>query len=125
MHEKALAKKAAIVARARAQKPAERRTRNIPAAVERAVWTRDGGRCAVVDGKGRRCSATAFLEFHHVNNWARGAQHDASEIELRCRSHNQYQAVLDDGAEFFAARRRDRPSRAKEPQRPWGRATLM
>jgi hypothetical protein len=119
LHEKTLAKKAAIVGKPRAQKPAEKRTRDVPAAVQRTVWTRDGGRCAFVDGKGRRCSATAFLEFHHVNNWARGAKHDASEIELRCSSHNQYQAVLDYGAEFIAARRQGRPSRAEEPRRPW------
>ena len=109
-----LAKKAGIVAKPRAAKRPEKRTRNIPAAVERAVWTRDGGRCAFVDGNGRRCAATAFVEFHHVNNWARGAEHDPAEIELRCRAHNQYQAVLDYGAELIAARRRSRPSRARE-----------
>ena len=80
LHEKTLAKKAAIVAKPRAAKRPERRTRNIPAAVERTVWTRDGGRCAFVDRKGRRCSATAFLEFHHVNNWARGAKHRYATI---------------------------------------------
>jgi len=89
LHEKTLAKKAAIVEKPRAAKRPERRTRDIPAAVERAVWTRDGGQSAFVDRKGRRCSATAFLEFHHVRNWARGAEHDESEIELRCRAHNQ------------------------------------
>jgi hypothetical protein len=116
LHAKTLARKAAIVEKPRAAKRPERRTRDIPAAVERAVWTRDGGQCAFVDRKGRRCSATAFLEFHHVRNWARGAEHDESEIELRCRAHNQHQAMLDYGAEFIEARR-SRASRAREPQR--------
>ncbi len=100
LHEKTLAKKAALVARPRASKPAQKRTRHIPAAVERAVWMRDQGRCAFVDGKGRRCSATAWLEFHHLANWGRGAEHTIDQIELRCRAHNQYQAELDYGADF-------------------------
>ncbi len=105
LHSKTLARKAAVTERPRRGKPAEKRTRHIPAPVKRTVWKRDGGRCAFVDGKGRRCSATSGLEFHHIRNWARGAEHAASEIELRCRAHNQYQAVLDYGADFMACRR--------------------
>ena len=40
-------------------------SRYIPAAVRRAVWTRDGGRCAFVGAEGR-CAERGFLEFHHV-----------------------------------------------------------
>ena len=40
-------------------------SRNIPAAVRRAVWRRDDGRCAFVGAAGRCCEA-GFLEFHHV-----------------------------------------------------------
>jgi hypothetical protein len=36
------------------------------------------------------------------------------EIELRCRAHNQYQAVLDDGAELMA-RCRGSSTTAREP----------
>jgi 5-methylcytosine-specific restriction endonuclease McrA len=116
--ERTLAKKAAVTARPReAAAPAER-TRHIPAAVRRAVWQRDNGQCAFVDGEGRRCSSTRSLEFHHVNNYGRGAEHDRAEIELRCRAHNQYQAVLDYGAAFMAAKKQ-RSSRAEEPRRPW------
>lgn len=110
-----LARKAKLTTRPRAVPPPTKRTRHIPAAVERAVWTRDGGQCAFVDAKGRRCSSTRFLEYHHVNNWARGAAHEVSEIELRCRAHNQYQAVLDYGAELIAARRRSRSRQAGAP----------
>jgi 5-methylcytosine-specific restriction endonuclease McrA len=113
--ERTLARKTGATERPRAQKPPANRTRHIPAAVRRQVWQRDGGQCAFVDGEGRRCSSTRFLEFHHVKNWARGAKHEVGQIELRCRGHNQYQAVLDYGADFIARRRG-----AEEPRRPYG-----
>ena len=114
-----LARKAALTDRPRDAATSEERTRHIPAAVRRAVWQRDKGQCAFVDGRGRRCSSTRSLEFHHVNNWGRGAEHDPSEVELRCRSHNQYQAVLDYGAAFMAAKKAAAPSRAGQPRRQW------
>ena len=105
--ERTLARKSGLSKKPRARKPSQRRTRHIPARVKRAVWRRDGARCAFVDGTGRRCSATRALELHHIDNWGRGAPHDPERIELRCRAHNQYQAVLDYGADFIAARRGD------------------
>jgi hypothetical protein len=114
LHERTLARKAAVTKRPRRAKSTTKRTRHIPAAVKRTVWTRDGARCAFVDGKGRRCSATGGLQFHHIKNWARGAEHAADEIELRCHAHNQYQAVLDYGAELMA-RRRGGSASAREP----------
>lgn len=119
--EKSLARKAAVTKRPRQEAPAEltaERSRYIPAAIRRAVWKRDGGRCAHVDAKGRRCSATRFLEFHHVHNWARGAEHDEAEIQIRCRAHNQYQARLDYGAAFMESRRNR--TGASEPRQRWG-----
>ena len=120
--ERTLAKKVGVTDRPRAAKdPVEpaSRTRHIPAAVRRAVWKRDQGRCAHVDGRGRRCASTRFLQFHHLDNWGRGANHSIERIELRCRAHNQYQAVLDYGAAFIAAKKASPPSRAQEPKRPW------
>ena len=63
----------AETARPRASKPNAERSRHIPAAVRRAVWRRDGGRCAFVGGEGR-CRETAFLEFHHVEPYAAGGE---------------------------------------------------
>jgi hypothetical protein len=48
-------------------------SRHIPAEVTRAVWLRDGGRCAFVSHEGRRCTERGFLEFHHVAPTARVA----------------------------------------------------
>ena len=67
--------------------------RHIPAAVRRAVWQRDEGRCAFV-GRTGQCRETAFLEFHHVAPYAAGGAATADNIQLRCRAHNQYEAHL-------------------------------
>jgi hypothetical protein len=84
---------------------AQKATRSIPAALRRAVWQRDCGRCCYVDVRGRRCNATSDVEFHHKTPFARGGCHDADNVELRCSSHNQYQADLDFGRPFMDARR--------------------
>ena len=68
------------------------RGRHIPAAVKREVQARDGGRCAFVGPHGR-CSETGFLEYHHVLPYARGGAPDTTNIELRCRAHNAYEAM--------------------------------
>jgi hypothetical protein len=81
------------------------RTRTIPAALRRAVWQRDCGRCRYIDGRGRRCNATSNVEFHHKHPFAKGGRHDADNVELRCTAHNQYQADLDFGRDFMDARR--------------------
>jgi hypothetical protein len=116
--ERTLAKKAAVTHRPREGATPEERTRHIPAAVRRAVWQRDKGQCAFIDNAGRQCSSTRSLEFHHVENYGRGADHDPTKVELRCRAHNQYQAVLDYGAAFMAAKK-SASSRAEEPRRRW------
>jgi len=67
--------------------------RHIPAAVRRAVWQRDEGRCGFV-GRTGRCHETAFLEFHHVAPYAAGGAGTADNIQLRCRAHNQCEARL-------------------------------
>jgi hypothetical protein len=57
-------------------------TRHIPAAIKRAVWKRDDGRCAFRTGN-RRCTETSFLEFHHVEPYATGGPATVGNIELR------------------------------------------
>ncbi len=69
-------------------------SRHIPAEVKRAVWIRDGGRCAFVSNKGRRCTEQGFLEFHHVAPHGAGGEPTADNIQLQCRAHNGYEAEL-------------------------------
>jgi hypothetical protein len=72
--------------------------------VKRQVFTRDNGQCTFRDDCGRRCASRFFIEFHHRQNFARGGTNDVSNLELRCRAHNAYQAELDSGAISWSAR---------------------
>ena len=65
-----------------------RGSRHVPAAVRRAVWIRDGGRCAFVAENGRHCTERGFIEFHHTAPYAAGGEATVDSIELRCRAHN-------------------------------------
>jgi len=67
------------------------RSRHIPADVRRAVWRRDGGRCAFIGTSGR-CTATTLLEFHHVLPYADQGMTNLDNLSLRCRAHNGYEA---------------------------------
>jgi hypothetical protein len=78
--------------RPRAAVPSVARGRHVPAAVRRAVWKRDEGRCAFVGADGRRCDATAFLELHHLVPFADGGQSTVENLVLHCKSHNGYEA---------------------------------
>jgi hypothetical protein len=83
-------------AKAHRPRPAAAKTaigRHVPAAVKRAVWTRDDGRCAFV-GPHDRCTETAFLELHHVMPFAAGGAATTENLQLRCRSHNAHEAEL-------------------------------
>jgi hypothetical protein len=76
------------------------RARYIAAAVKRAVWVRDVGRCAFVGTSGHRCNERRFLEFHHLDPYALGGEASVDQIALRCRSHNDYEGRL-----YFGKRR--------------------
>jgi hypothetical protein len=69
-------------------------SRHIPREVQRAVWKRDAGQCAFVATTGRRCTESAFLEFHHVQAYAKRGPATVENISLRCWRHNQYEAEL-------------------------------
>jgi hypothetical protein len=84
-------RKTATAARPRPSRATKSGSRHIPATVKRAVWKRDGGRCAF-KGRQGRCNETGFLEYHHVVPFAAGGEATVPNIELRCRSHNSYEA---------------------------------
>jgi hypothetical protein len=93
-------------------------SRHVPAEVRRAVWLRDLGRCAFVGTDGRRCAERAFVEFHHLKPWATGGESSVSNIQLRCRRHNDYEArVFFERTEMAAAagRRNGAPKAALQP----------
>jgi 5-methylcytosine-specific restriction endonuclease McrA len=80
----------------------EKSSRHIPADVRRNVCERDGNCCAYVSPDGKRCGSTWQLEFHHVNPFALGGRATMDNVSLRCRRHNQYEALLDFGAEHMS-----------------------
>jgi 5-methylcytosine-specific restriction endonuclease McrA len=71
--------------------------RSIPAAVRRAVRQRDGDRCAFVGRNGRRCTATANLQFHHRHPHGLGGDRSPANIALFCRIHNAHESEADYG----------------------------
>jgi hypothetical protein len=91
--------KLAVTARPRTAREPARQSRHIPASVKRDVWRRDAGRCAFVGTQGR-CNETGFLEFHHVQPFADGGETIVSNLELRCRAHNAYEAERHFGSLF-------------------------
>jgi len=67
--------------------------RYIPARVKRAVWQRDGGRCAWRFDDGTVCGSRDWLEYDHVKPFARGGRSDSPRnIRLLCRLHNRVAA---------------------------------
>ena len=101
-----------------------KRPRHIPAHVRRAVRARDGDRCTYVDEHGKRCAEHKFLEFDHIETVSRGGDATISNLRLRCRAHNQYEADRTYGAGFMRHKRSqtsavrlsaDRPPRAPGP----------
>jgi hypothetical protein len=69
-------------------------SRDLPRHVQRAICARDGDQCAFVSRDGHRCTERTFLEFHHIQPYAKGGLATVENISLRCRRHNQYEAEL-------------------------------
>jgi hypothetical protein len=89
------------------------RGRHVPAPVRRAVFERDEGRCTYADGSGRRCAETHLLEVHHVKPFARGGEHTAQNLTLRCRAHNALAAEEEFGRELIEV------ARGASDHEPW------
>jgi hypothetical protein len=76
--------------------------RYVPAAVKRAVWERDQGRCTWPMGDGAMCGATHRLEFDHDLEVALGGKPTIGNIRLLCKSHNLMKAEQHLGRTFMA-----------------------
>ena len=96
--------RASAIADAAAQRPSAN-PRHIPAAVRRAVWERDGGRCAFVSADGHRCGERSRLELDHVVPVARGGRAEPGNLRLLCRAHNQHAAEREFGPGHVRDRR--------------------
>ena len=88
--------------------------RDIPAAVQRAVWERDGGQCAFVSASGHRCEARRHIDFDHVEPVARGGEATTANIRLLCSVHNQLAADLAYGKGFMDEKRSEAQRRAAD-----------
>jgi HNH endonuclease len=61
---------------------------SIPAAIRRAVWARDGGRCAFIGPDATRCQTRRALELDHKTPRALGGTDTLENLRLLCRPHN-------------------------------------
>jgi hypothetical protein len=64
----------------------------IPAAVRRAVWERDGGRCAWPLDAGGCCGSTHRLELDHAVPWSLGGESSVANLRIVCSHHNRLAA---------------------------------
>lgn len=83
-------------------------SRHIPDAIKRTVYERDGGQCTFVGTDGRRCEERGYLQFDHLDGFARRRQHRAERVSLRCFAHDQHAAEVMYGRELMARKRRER-----------------
>ena len=75
--------------------PTYRRTgarETIPAAVRRAVWERDAGRCSWPLDQGGTCDSTHRLELDHIVPWAMFGGRTEDDLRLLCGLHNRLAA---------------------------------
>jgi len=113
-------KKLAATMKPRPPRGSKSGSREIPAHVRRAVWNRDGGRCAFA-GRSGRCTELRFIEWHHVQPVGHQGPATVDNISLRCRAHNVYESelvfgrfdpsVVREAAEIYAVSREIAPFR--------------
>jgi 5-methylcytosine-specific restriction endonuclease McrA len=81
-------KQPVVPRQARAEPP----DRYVPAAVRRAVWKRDGGRCQWPLEGGGVCGSTHRIEFDHIQPVAKGGASTVENGRLLCRPHQDLAA---------------------------------
>jgi hypothetical protein len=88
--------------------PRPTKSDHVPAAVKRAVWDRDQGKCQWPLESGGICGSTLRLEIDHVVPRARGGQATITNCRLACKFHNGLaarQVFGDDWMDQFTGRR--------------------
>jgi hypothetical protein len=104
------------------QNPRPARPGHVPAAVKRAVWSRDDGKCQWPLDSGGICGSTLRLEIDHVVPRARGGPSTIDNCRLACRTHNQLaarQVYGDDWMDRFTNREKWSVPVARESALPW------
>jgi HNH endonuclease len=74
---------------------------HVPAAVRRAVWERDGGRCQWPLDSGGTCGSLQRVELDHVVPRAQGGTSTVENCRLLCRAHNDLAARLAYGNDWM------------------------
>ncbi len=73
---------------------AKPRSRYVSKEIKRKVWQRDGGQCSYKNtATGRRCCSKHAMEFDHIKPFALGGESTFDNLRLRCRTHNQLEAL--------------------------------
>jgi hypothetical protein len=95
---------------------------HIPAAVKRAVWSRDDGKCQWPVVSGGICGSTLRLEIDHVVPRGRGGLSTIDNCRLACAMHNQLaarQVYGDDWMDPFTTGEDGTVPVAREASAPW------
>jgi hypothetical protein len=98
-----------------------RRSRYIPAAVKRAVWERDGGRCQFELASGAICGSRYQLEYdHYPEPFALGGPATVENTRLCCRPHQDVHARQVYGDDVMNSYTRPRGGGCAEPVAAYG-----
>lgn len=95
-------------------KPRPSQPGHVAQATRREVFERDGERCTFEAPDGTRCEERGMLELDHIEARALGGTDDASNLRVRCRTHNQMYARQVFG-EAHVARMIGRRQRVQSP----------
>ena len=91
------------------------RTRYVPAAVKRAVFVRDQGRCQWPVEGGGVCGATLRVQLDHVRAFARGGRSAVGDLRCLCAVHNDLHARQVFGDAWMDRFVRPKTPRCSEP----------
>ena len=68
------------------------KTRYVPEKIKQDIYKRDEGKCSYISPNGKPCGERNFLELDHVQPWALGGKSSEDNLQLLCRTHNQWRS---------------------------------
>jgi 5-methylcytosine-specific restriction endonuclease McrA len=100
------------------EETAHQKRKPLPAPLKRQIWLRDQGHCQHADPQtGRKCGATAFLDYDHIQPRSQGGSDHPSNLRLSCASHNRRRYFWDERDQMA---RRAGGSAARPPSKETG-----